>query len=136
MLSHHLHLRVPDPIFRRLKARAEHCHRSVEEELIDLAASASSEEDALSSEQEQRLDAMKAPTDTELWSVLRRPLPSTSARALERLNQKRAAAALSEAETRRQARLVEQCEWNMLVRAQAASLLAERGHDVTELFQP
>lgn len=30
---------------------------------------------------------------------------------------------------------LEECEWSMLVRAQAARLLTERGHDVTELIR-
>lgn len=132
MLSHHVHLRLPDPIFRRLKARADHRHRSMEEELLALAASVAPDDEALSSDQEKRLDAMTVLTDQELWLALQQPLPRAWAKALEQLNQKRAATTLSETETRRHARLVEQCEWNMLVRAQAAKLLTERGHDIAE----
>lgn len=136
MLSHHMQLRVPDSIFRRLKARAEFRHRTVEEELIALAAQLTLEDDRLSSDQEERLDAVRALTDAELWSVLRQPTHSSAARTLARLNQKQAAATLTEAEARKHARLVEQCEWAMLVRAQAAKLLADRGHNVMEVLQP
>jgi hypothetical protein len=53
---------------------------------------------------------------------------------LEALHLKRQREGLTESETETLARLVRQYERAMLVRAQAAALLKQRGYDVAELI--
>jgi hypothetical protein len=55
---------------------------------------------------------------------------------MENLHHKRQREGLTEAEDETLQRLVQQYERYMLVRAQAASLLQQRGHDVSALLYP
>ena len=71
--------------------------------------------------------------DEELWRAARSHLAADAATQLEELHHKRAREGLTEAETQTLAALVAQYERAMLVRAEAARLLKERGYDVTEL---
>jgi len=71
--------------------------------------------------------------DQALWRAARSHLPLEAATQTEALHFKRQREGLTEAESYTIAGLVRQYERAMLVRAQAAALLKERGHDVSEL---
>jgi hypothetical protein len=72
--------------------------------------------------------------DAELWRAARSRLADETAAQLEDLHLKRQRDGLTPAEEQTLAGLVRQYERVMLVRAQAAALLKQRGHDVTELL--
>ena len=74
------------------------------------------------------------PNDEALWLVARSRLAEEAAAHLEELHLKRQREGLTEAEALTLAGLVRQYERAMLVRAQAAALLRQRGHDVSELL--
>jgi hypothetical protein len=69
--------------------------------------------------------------DEALWQAARSHLPSEAAAQLEVLHLKRQQEGLTETETQILAGLVCQYERAMLVRAQAAVLLKQRGYDVS-----
>ncbi|HLB45739.1 MAG TPA: hypothetical protein VJL59_01815, partial [Anaerolineales bacterium] len=69
-----------------------------------------------------------------LWRAARSHLPAEAASQMEELHLKRQREGLSEAEQQTLAGLVRQYERAMLVRAQAAALLKQRGYDVSELI--
>jgi len=71
--------------------------------------------------------------DQALWRAARSHLPAEAAAQMENLHLKRQREGLTEAEVQMLAGLVRQYERMMLVRAQAAALLKQRGHDVSEL---
>jgi hypothetical protein len=71
--------------------------------------------------------------DEALWRAARTRLPADAVEELERLHLKRQRQGLTASEDEQVAALVRQYERVMLVRAQAAALLKERGHDVSVL---
>ncbi len=71
--------------------------------------------------------------DEELWRAARSHLAADAAAQLEELHHKRAREDLTEAETQVLTALVAEYERAMLVRAEAARLLKERGYDVAGL---
>ena len=72
--------------------------------------------------------------DEALWRAARSHLPAEASSQMEKLHLKRQREGLSEAEQQTLAGLVRQYERAMLVRAQAAALLKQRGYDVSELI--
>ena len=71
--------------------------------------------------------------DEALWRVARDHLPREAARELEALNHKQQREGLSPSEEEKAARLAEAYERFLLLRAEAAGLLQERGHDISSL---
>jgi plasmid stability protein len=129
-------LHMPDALYDRFKQRAAHARRSVEEELLDVLAAAvpvtrelpAGIADALSP-----LALLALLDDEALWRAARSPLAVESAVELEALRLKRQREGLTDSEAETAAALVRHYERAMLVRAQAAALLKERGYDVAEL---
>jgi hypothetical protein len=72
--------------------------------------------------------------DEALWQAARSCLTAEMARRTEELHHKRQSEGLTEAEGQTLAELVGQYEQSMLIRAQAAVLLKQRGHDVSKLI--
>lgn len=70
--------------------------------------------------------------DESLWRIARERLAGELAERLETLHFKRQRG-LTESEDEQRAMLIEQVEQIMVARPQAAALLAQRGHDVSEL---
>ena len=71
--------------------------------------------------------------DEALWRAARSKVSDEAVAGLEHLNRKRQFEGLSASEAEQQAALVRQHERTLLVRAEAAALLRERGHDVSSL---
>lgn len=74
--------------------------------------------------------------DVALWRVARDHLPQPAAAELEALNLKQQREGLNRSEEDALDRLTEAYERFLLLRAEAASLLRRRGHDVSELVGP
>ncbi len=72
--------------------------------------------------------------DESLWRAARAHLAPADARRLEELHQKRQREGLEDAEAWELGPLVRQYERFLLVRAQPAALLKQRGHDVSGLL--
>jgi plasmid stability protein len=130
-----LTLHVPEVLFSRLKQRAEQANRTVEAETLDLLATAVPVAEELPAELEQALADLGSLDEEALWRAAQSRLAAEAAAELEALHLKRQREGLTAAETQRLADLVRQYERAMLVRAQAAALLRERGHDVSNLIQ-
>lgn len=73
-------------------------------------------------------------SDAELWQAGRTRFPAEAAAQLAALNLKRQREELTEVEASTAATLVSQYEQVMLMRAEAAALLKQRGHDVSGLL--
>jgi hypothetical protein len=72
--------------------------------------------------------------DESLWRVARSSLSSEAAAQLEELHDKQQSQGLTDAEVQAVAMLVRDYERAMLIRAQAAAILKQRGHDVSRLL--
>jgi hypothetical protein len=124
---------VPEAIYHRLEQRAQQARRSVEAELLEVLVTALPVGDQLPSDLAEASAALTLLDDQALWRAARSRLAADMATQLEDLHLKRQREGLTESEAQNLAHLVRQYERAMLVRAQAAALLRQRGHDVTEL---
>ncbi len=136
MAAQSITLTVPGPLYERLAERARRAHRSVEDELIELVAIAVPAEEVLPDELEAAIAPLPLLDDEALWRAARSHLPSEAAARLAALNDKRQSKGPSSAEQESLAGLMRAYERYMLVRAHAAALLRERGHDVSSLLTP
>ena len=126
-------LNLPYALYRRLKHQADRARRTVEDELIEVVATAVPVGDELSADLNEAISPLALLNDDDLWRAARSHLPVEAAAQMEGLHLKRQREGLTEAEARTLAGLVRQYERAMLVRAQAAVLLKERGHAVSGL---
>ncbi|WP_437755689.1 hypothetical protein [Sorangium sp. So ce1389] len=134
MATQSVTLNLPEPLYQRLKRRAEQAQRAVEDELLDVVAAAVPVGDDLPAELTEALSPLALLDDEALWRAARTRLSSETAEELEQLHHKRQREGLSASEAERAAALLRHYERVMLVRAQAAALLKERGHDISVLL--
>ena len=134
MTTQTITLQLPELLYRRLKARANQAHRTVEDELLDVLAMAVPVADDLPADLAEAISPLTLLDDEALWRAARSQLSPATAQQLEELHLKHQREGLTEAESQTLAALVRQYERAMLVRAQAAALLKQRGHDVSSLL--
>lgn len=134
MSTQTLTLQLPDILYRQLKARAAQTQRTVEDEALDVLVAAVPVADTLSAELDAAISALAVLDDGALWRAARSNMSASDAEELEELHFKRQREGLTEAEAQRASALVRHYERTMLVRAQAAALLKQRGHDVASLL--
>jgi len=127
-------LHLPSPLYERLKQRAEQTQRSVEAELLEVVAAAVPVADDLPADLAQVISPLALLDDEALWRAARSHLPAEAAAQMEQMHLKRQREGLTGSEAETLAGLVRHYERAMLVRAQAAALLKERGYDVAELL--
>jgi plasmid stability protein len=127
-------LNLPGPLYNRLKQRADQAHRTVEDELIEVVATAVPVGDELPADLSEAISPLSLLDDDALWRAARTHLPVEAAAQMENLHLKRQREGLTETEAQILTSLVQQYERTMLVRAQAAALLKQRGYDVSELL--
>lgn len=127
-------LNLPSALYTQIKRRAERSRRSVEAELLELVATAVPVGDELPADLSEAISPLNLLDDEALWRAARSRLAPEAAAEMERLHLRRQHEGLSEAEAQTLAGLVRQYERAMLVRAQAAALLKQRGFDVSELI--
>jgi plasmid stability protein len=130
-----LTLQLPDVLYRRIKDRADRSNRSVEAETVELLASAVPLGDELPRDLAEALAPLPLLADGELWQAARRRLAPEVVSEMEGLHLKQQREKLTETERQRVTSLVHQYERAMLIRAQAAALLKQRGHDVSCLLR-
>jgi plasmid stability protein len=127
-------LELPELLYQRLKDRAVQAHRTVEDEMLDVLATSVPIADELPADLDQAISPLVLLDDQALWRAARGTLPSDVAQRLEELHLKRQREGLTADEAQTVATLVRQYERAMLVRAQAAALLKQRGHDISSLL--
>ena len=133
MSTQTLTLHLPDGLYARLQQRARESHRTLEAELLELLSSAVPGDQDLPNSLSADLAQLDTMDDAELWRAARSKLSKKAAAQLEALHVKRQSEGLSESEAQVLAELVGQYERSMLIRARAAALLKERGHDLSGL---
>jgi hypothetical protein len=127
-------LRLPTPLFQHFQTKAERAHRSLEAEILDAVATVAADEEELSPDLNNATRDLELLNDEELWRAAQNRFSDDARLQLEALNFKQQKGKLTQAEEETQAQLVQQYDQSMLLRAEAASLLKERGHDVSTLL--
>ncbi|HKI37383.1 MAG TPA: hypothetical protein VKA46_36350 [Gemmataceae bacterium] len=134
MTTHAVTLDVPTPLYNCLKQRADKANRPVEAEFLDLLTAAIPASDELPSDLVAAISPLALLDDESLWRAARSSLASEAAAGLQDLHDKQQREGLTEGEAQTLTALVREYERAMLIRAQAAALLKQRGHDVSELL--
>ncbi len=125
---------LPTALYSRLRRRAEQSRRTVEAELLDVVTTAVPVADDLPADLNEAISPLSLLDDAALWRAARSRMAAETAAQLEALHLKRQRDGLTATEDQTLAGLVRHYERVMLVRAQAATLLKQRGHDVSELL--
>ncbi len=136
MTAHAITLHLPEALYDRFKRRVEWTRRSLEDELLDAVAAAAPVEDELSPELISAVEALEGLADEELWRLARQTMSREASQELEALHFKQQDEGLGGDEDATRAKLIHEYERTILIRAQAAKLLKDRGHDVSRIVDP
>jgi Arc-like DNA binding domain len=134
MAAHPVTLRLPETLYDLFQSRAERAHRSLEAELLDAVATVAEDQEDLSDDLAKAIEALELLTDRELWHAAQNRLSAEARSQLEALNLKQQREKLTRAEKETLEQLVHQYDQAVLLRAEAARLLKERGHDASKLM--
>lgn len=124
---------LPEPVYQRLKKRAEHTQRSVEDELVEMAATIMPEEEKLPTELANTVAALQLLDDKTLWQAARTHLSAKLIARMERLHDQRRSRNLIKMEEKELAELLKEYEKAIVIRSEAMGILMERGYDISKL---
>jgi len=127
-------LQLPEPLYRQLQARAKRRNRNIADEVLDVLTGAAPATEVLPDDLEQIVAQLAFVNDAGLWQAAQSRMPVEAATRLSDLNAKDQRVGLTMLEYQDRDLLIHQYERAMLVRAQAAALLKQRGHDITQLL--
>lgn len=126
---------IPSALFTHLERRAKAENRSVQDEIVEMLLAVAPIPEAYPATNRDFLSQMTLLSDAELWQSAASRLTNEEAAELEALHHKRDREGLSADEECSVAGLMRRYERAMLIRAQAAALLKQRGHDVSVLVK-
>jgi plasmid stability protein len=127
-------IRLPKTVYQHVVQRASKMHRSVEDELVAVVTAALPNLGDIPADIANDMAQLSFLTDKELWQIARTTLTSQEAEQMQALTWKRQREGLTAAEQQETEQLLQRYNRIMLVRAKAAVLLKERGHDVSTLL--
>jgi plasmid stability protein len=124
---------LPQTLYEQIQEKAQRHHRSIEAEIVESVAISVSDEITLPTDVQAVLVGLAFMDDDDLWRAARSHLPQMAAETLQELNYKQQSEGLTPSEQETHVTLLQQYDRYMLVRAKAAALLKERGHDISIL---
>jgi plasmid stability protein len=127
-------LTLPDDLYARLQRRASDTQRSLADEAIEAMAMALPTVDDLPQPIARELAALADLDDDRLWQAAQRTLTRRDDRRLRALTRRQQETPLTIAEEQELDELLDRLDDVGLIRARAAVLLKERGHDVSALL--
>ncbi len=134
MAAQALTLQIPTPLYRQLKDRAERAQRSLEAEFLAVVAAVVGHDgEDLPDDLAQAVRDLEVLNDEALFNAAQTRLPDETRARFEALSFKQQSEGLTSAERVQQEHMLHQSDRTMLVRAHAARLLKERGHDLSSL---
>ena len=128
-------LHVPDTVYEQIRRAAEKIKRPVHEVMIEAVAAVAPVVDTATEKMRSVLAQMAYLNDAALWQTARATMPKQQQERLETLHQKQHYEALTVEEREEEQALLALYRETILVRAQAAVLLKQRGYDVSDLGQ-
>jgi len=126
---------LPRHLYERIRRAAERRQRPVDEVLIEAISAAAPTLETPQSDMRSALAQMAYLNDAALWQAARSTLPPALRQRLEALHTRQQRAGLSADEQTEAERLEQLYRDTLLVRAQAAVLLKQRGYDVSDPSQ-
>jgi hypothetical protein len=125
-------LTLPDDISERARQIAEFTAQPVEQVLIEHLKTLSTPLPELPPDEQAELDALHNLSDDALWTIAREQMPETIQARAHELMDKNARGTISTSESRDLEQLVQRSDRLMLRKAEAAFILQQRGHSVTQ----
>ena len=125
-------VQLPDNLYQRIRRRAQDRNRSLADEVAAVIEQAISEESAPASA--DLPDQLAHLSDADLWAAARLRVPEELSARMQALVWKEQAEGLTPSEQDEAGQIQRYGQHVMLVRAEAAALLRERGYDVSELI--
>lgn len=131
-------LSLPDALYEQLKTVAERSRRSLDEVLVEVVTALAPVLGTASKGVRASLAQMAYLNDAALWQAARATMAPEQRARLEELHDKQQRSGLDTAEHAEEQALLDLYHETLLVRAQAAVLLKQRGYDVAdpEQFAP
>lgn len=129
-------VRLPDQLYERVRQRAQARNRSLESELIQAVQTGldmDDEEHDVAPEIESELAQLPFLADDDLWRAAQLTIPDTTSGRMEELLWRSKSEGLTRAEQEEVDRLQLLGQRVMLIRAEAAVLLKNRGFDISIL---
>lgn len=138
MSDHLITLNLPDAIYEQIRQAAEKAHRSVGDVLVEAVSAAAPCMAASPENLRSALAQMAYLNDAALWQAARATMSAAQRDRLAALHDQKQRRKLSVAEEQEEKALLGLYRDTLLVRAQAAVLLKQRGYDVSdpEQFAP
>lgn len=138
MSAHEVTLFLPEAVYEQIRLAAERLHRRVDDVLCEAVTAAAPVAGDAPPGTRSALAQMAYLNDAALWQAARATMQSGQRERLETLHLQQQQAELTPAERDEESALVGLYRETLLVRAQAAVLLQQRGYDVSNpaVFQP
>jgi hypothetical protein len=124
-------LNLPETIYEQIKRAAEKAQRPFEEVLLEAVAAVAPVVNVAPQQMQSALAQMAYLNDAALWQAARATIPGEQKERLEALHLKQQQNVLTNEEKAEEQALLALYRETILVRAQAAVLLKQRGYDVS-----
>ena len=132
MTTQSVTLYLPDSIYRRVQQTAQVLQRPLEELLLDAVTTALPLLDDLPPELADDIAALALLNDAALWRIARSTMPPSNQKQLDLLLDEKSQGALTARGQQELDQLLSEYERVVLIRAQAALLLQQRGYDISD----
>lgn len=134
MAAHAITLELPEPVYEQIKRQAKHSRRTLEAEAVRILASSLPTEDALPAALEEEVASLDSLGDETLYKSAQARLSTAESARLESLHLQQQETGLNAREKAELTDLLSKYERAIVIRAQAIRVLADRGHDVSDLL--
>jgi len=125
-------LNLPRTVYERIRQAAEKVQRPVDEVLVEAVTAVAPVMDTTSERLRTTLAQMAYLNDAALWQVARATMPAEQRERLEVLHHQQQCQELMAEERAEEQALLALYRETLLIRAQAAVLLKQRGYDVSD----
>ena len=132
MTTQEITLNLPEPIYDQIRQAAEKSHRSIDDLIIEAVIAAAPTLDSPVRPLRSALAQLAYLNDAALWQVARSTMSIAQRERLEDLHLKQQREGLTNQEKKEERALLALYQETILIRAQAAVLLKQRGYDVSD----
>lgn len=132
MVTQTVTLRLPEPLYQRIRHTAQIMRQPIEDFLLDAVTTALPLLDDLPSELVDDVAALTTLNDMALWRAARQTMSESRQERMESLMEARNQGTLPHEKQQELDELLHEYKRIVMIRAQAAVLLQQRGYDVSD----